>query len=106
MNPTILNAHMKAYETKRKIMDEQMWVMGHYIMSALDATVCNNSLWRGKHGKPHEYIKKPLMQSASGKMSEDDIQKQRELFVAQLKAMKMNFDVANNSKKKEVTNEI
>ena len=75
-------------------------------MSALDATVCNNSLWRGKHGKPHEYIKKPLMQSASGKMSEDDIQKQRELFVAQLKAMKMNFDVANNSKKKEVTNEI
>jgi hypothetical protein len=36
--------------------DEEMWLMGNYIMSALDATVCNNSLWRGKNGKPAKYI--------------------------------------------------
>ena len=59
--PIEIPAFYKAYKQKRKIRDEEMWLMGQYIMSALDATVCNNSLWKGKHGKASEYFNKPLL---------------------------------------------
>lgn len=74
--------------------DEEMWLMGNYIMSALDATVCNNSLWRGKNGKPAKYIEKPIMQTAELEnkvLTEEEKKKQLEKFVMSMKLMESNY---------------
>ena len=103
MNPAILKAHVDAFIEKRKIMDEQMWVMGHYIMSALDATVCNNVLWRGKNGKPAKYIEKPIMQTVNNNnkvLTEEEKKRETEKFFMSLKIMEANFK-ANHKKEGE-----
>ena len=62
LNPNKLSSFYKAYNLKRKIEDEKMWMMGQYIMSALDSTVCNNVLWKGKNGRQSKYFEQPIMQ--------------------------------------------
>lgn len=61
--PTDMEPYIKAYKEELKEKDHLMWLQGQYFASALDATVCNSEIWRGKHGKAHEYIKKPILQS-------------------------------------------
>lgn len=63
---------------KRKLEDEKMWMMGQYIMSALDATVCNNFLWKGKHGKASEYVKKPILSDVEEKTKENKYKESKE----------------------------
>lgn len=81
--------------------DEDMWIMGQYVMSALDSTVCNSSIWRGKHGKPSKYIEKPIMQTYEPKntvLTEDEKKKQLDKFVMSLKLMESNFKAEHKNK--------
>ena len=74
--------------------DEEMWLMGQYVMSALDATVCNSFLWRGKNGKPSKYIEKPILQTAELEnhvLTEEEKKKQLEKFVMSMKLMESNY---------------
>ena len=71
LSPKKLKSFEKAYVLRRKLEDEKMWMMGQYIMSALDATVCNNFLWKGKHGKASEYVKKPILSDIEEKTKEN-----------------------------------
>lgn len=85
--------------------DEEMWIMGQYIMSALDSTVCNNGIWRGKHGKPAKYIEKPIMQTESFKshsLTENEKQKQLDKFVMSLKLMESNYKAEHINKDNSV----
>lgn len=106
MNPHIINLLLKGHEEKIKNqMQEQdilNWYLGQYFASALDCTVCNNTLWRKKSSKPHNYVEKPFLESLGKKQSdknnEDELQKQRELFVARFEAMGANFRLSQKNK--------
>lgn len=95
LTPNKLRAFYKSYQQKQKIIDEQMWMMGQYIMSALDSTVCNSFLWKGKNGKPSHYIEKPILSQIKEKkeetlLSEEEKKKRTEQLFMQLRIMGAN----------------
>lgn len=96
--PNQLRAYYKAYKLKRKIRDEEAWLQwGSYGISAFIVAIdrCLN----GKKSKA-EYIEKPITQSINENkdgLSEEKLQRQRELFVAKLQAMQMNFELNKKS---------
>ena len=103
LTPNKLPSFYKAYELKRKLQDENMWIMGQYIMSALDSTVCNNSFWKGKNGKASSYLQKPLLSQIQSKkiankeLTEDEKQAQLDKFVMSLKIMESNFNAEHKN---------
>ena len=95
--PKRLRSYDKAFELKRKMQDEAMWVMGQYIVSAVSVSIdhCLN-----KHSKS-KYVEKPFLLEPSvekKEFSEEELQKQREVFVAMLNTKKANFEL-NNKKR-------
>lgn len=103
LTPNKLPSFYKAYKLKKKIEDENMWRMGQYIMSALDSTVCNNTFWKGKNGKPSKYIEKPILQQLEERnsnkiLTEDEKQAQLDKFVMSLKIMESNFKAEHENK--------
>lgn len=88
-----LNAFCKAFELKQKMLDEKMWIMGVYVQCAVSTAVEHNLA--GKKAKS-KYLKKPLMKEVEEKkqqLSEEELQKQRELFMTKLMLMKTNYDL-------------
>lgn len=74
--------------------DEHMWIMGMYVQSAVATAVEHNLAGRKARSK---YVKEPFTRSAGmdgKKLSEDELQKQRELFVAKLLTMKTNWEIS------------
>lgn len=101
MNPHIIKLLQKGHQEKIKIEDEKMWIMGMYVASALDSTVCNAFLWRGKGSKPHNYIEKPILSAIEKKdeeigetqLTEEEKKKQTEKLFMQLRIMGANFNL-------------
>lgn len=87
--PRELWPYEDAFKLRRKHLDEVSYAMGVYTYEAVAIAVGN--AFRGKGKKPMEYLKQPFMSDID--QSEEDLQKKRELFVAQLMAMKANFDI-------------
>lgn len=103
MNPHIIKLLTKGYKEKMKSQDTLNWYLGQYFASALDSTVCNAILWRKKGSKPHSYMAKPIIHQLDERnkpMTEDELQRQRELFVAKLEVMKTNFELSHPKKVK------
>lgn len=74
--------------------DEELWYLGQYVAMALDATVCNNALWKGKNGKPSKYPRKPLMADvkvSKKELTEEEKQKAVDLFFATENARRVNW---------------
>lgn len=92
--PKVLKAYDKAHRIKRQSDDENAWyVIGNYGISALIFAIdhCLN----GKKAKS-KYVKEPLLkelEEQSKPLTEDQLQLQRELFVAKLDVMKTNFEL-------------
>lgn len=100
MNPHIINLLIKGYREKIKEQDYLAWLFGQYTLSAVMVAVEHNLAGRKARSK---YIEKPLLQEIEKKnvpMTEDEIQKQRELFISRMQAMKTNFD-----KNREISND-
>ena len=98
LTPKKLKPFQIAYKHQRQVQDEQMWYMGQYIMSALDATVCNNSIWKGKHAKPSKYIEKPILadiNSNETEITEEEKKKKTENLFMQLQIMQSNFNLTH-----------
>ena len=76
-----------------------MW-WGNYGISALIVAI--DKCFGGKKSNA-EYIKEPILSKTfeNDGLTEEEKQKQRELFVAKLQVMKTNFDLRN----KEIQNE-
>lgn len=72
-------------------------LQGQYFASAITATVGN--MFKKKGHKPNEYPKKPFELSGSREPTEEELQKQRELFVAKLIAMQTNFELNHKDSK-------
>ena len=103
--PKVLKAYGEAYKIKIKTLDRLAWQFcGNYVLSAVSVAV--EHCLAGKKAVS-EFVKKPMLQEmedANKPMSEAELQKQRELFVARLEAMKTNFELNHKSKKKEDNN--
>lgn len=98
--PKILKAYDKAHEEKIKTMDALAWQFcGSYVLSAVSVAVdhCLN----GRKATT-KYLEKPVMQNKQinpEDMSEEEIKRQRELFVAKLMIMKSNYELNHKSDK-------
>lgn len=90
--PADLEPYAKAYRMQLQQQDSQLHIMGMYVLSAVSVAIERNFSKRAK-GK---YIEKPLLHEIdhkNGTMTENEIQKQRELFVARLEAKGANFRI-------------
>ena len=92
--PADLYPYERAYRMEKEQKDElqHLW-WGNYGISALCFAIehCFS-----KNPKS-EYIKNPIMQdmdNQSNEMTEEELQRQRELFVAKLQVMKTNFELS------------
>lgn len=85
---------MKAYKIKLKTIDRLAWQFaGNYVLSAVSVAV--EHCLAGKKAKS-EYMKMPAMEERemeNKKLSEEELKRQRELFVARLETMKTNFEI-------------
>lgn len=102
--PKVLEAYGKAYKIKLKTIDRIAWqIGGNYILSAV--SVALEHCLAGKKATS-KYMEKPAMEELEFKnkpLSEEELQRQRELFVARLEAMKTNFELNHKPKKQEVS---
>ena len=83
-----------AYKNKQRIKDEEMWMWwGNYGISALIVAI--DRCFSGKKSKA-EYIKEPILSQTfkDDGLTEEEKQKQRELFVAKLQVMQTNFELS------------
>lgn len=99
MNPRIIKVIAKGYKERLLQQDYINWINGQYILSAVSTAVEHNLAGRKAHSS---YIDKPIMKELEEKnkpLSEEEMDRQRELFVAKLEAMRVNFEL--NHKKKE-----
>ena len=92
--PKELEPYDKAYEIQIKEQDmlQHMW-WGNYGVSALIVAI--DRCFSGKKSKA-EYIKEPILSQTfkDDGLTEEEKQKQRELFVAKLQVMQTNFELS------------
>lgn len=77
-----------------KMRDEEMWsIFGSYMISALQVAIDHS--FNGRKSKS-KFIEHPILSRQEAKQeefTEEELQRQREMFVAKLRAMKANFDI-------------
>lgn len=83
-----LRFYDEGYKIKRRMIDEISFFDGFYTYEAVAIAVGN--AFRGKGQKPLELRKRPIL----AENSEENLQKQREAFLAALQTMKTNFELA------------
>lgn len=90
----MLQAYNKAFSKKIEMLDTLAWQFcGSYVLSACSVAV--EHCLAGKKARS-KYIEEPIFKANSSEMSEEKLQKERELFVAKLEAMKANFELNHN----------
>lgn len=105
MNPRILEPILEGYKLKRKIIDENQWLLGGYVFEAVSIALGNMAKKKGQ--KPDNYfeeIKRPALQSINtnnGELTEEEKQKRLDLLVAGLRVKQANFELAKQQKKKQ-----
>lgn len=105
MNPRILEPILEGYKLKRKVIDENQWLLGGYIFEAVSIALGNMSKKKGQ--KPDNYfeeIKKPALQSlgsTKGELTEEEKQRQLDLLIAGLRTKQANFELAKQQKKRQ-----
>lgn len=102
MNPRILEAVIEGYKLKRKVIDEDQWLLGGYVFEAV--TIALGNAFRKKGQKPQSYfeaIKKPVLGTvqSNGELSEEEKKKKLELLMAGLRTKQANFELAKQQKK-------
>lgn len=95
LNPRIINLMVEGYKKRKEEEMRQQNVIAHlqgqYMAEALLSTVGN--MFKKKTQKPHEYPKKPYEFGSEKPLTQTEIQRQREQFVAQFEAMRVNFEL-------------
>lgn len=103
MNPRILEPILEGYKLKRKVIDEDNWILGGYIFEAV--TIALGNMGRKKGQKPKNYfeeLKKPalsLAQSNNAELSEEEKQKRLDLLMAGLRVKQANFELSKQKKR-------
>lgn len=92
-SPADMEPYLKAHKEELKEKDYLAWLSNQYTLSSVSVAV--EHCLAGRKAKS-KYIKKPLLQELEEQnksLTEEEIQRQRELFVAKLQAMKTNFEL-------------
>lgn len=95
MNPRILSAIAEGYNQRFRNADCMNWINGQYTLAAVTVGVERNLA--GRKSKS-EYPKNPFFEEIEKQnkpLSDDELQKQRELFVERLKTMQSNFEISH-----------
>jgi hypothetical protein len=99
LNPRKIMAIAEGYfqKEKERIQTENYlaYLQGRYFLDALMASVGN--MFRNKGQKPITYPQKPYEITEKKELTEEEIKAKRMAFVAQMNALKANFD-ANKGK--------
>lgn len=98
LTPRKLNVILDGYKLKRKTEDEKHWILGGYVFEAVSLAMGN--AFRKKNQKPKSYFEildKPFFTNINNVdgMSEEEIQKKRELLMAQLRTKQSNFELTH-----------
>lgn len=100
MNPRILEPILEGYKLKRKIIDEEQWLLGGYIFDAVSVAMGN--AFKKKGHKPDLYfdvLKTPKLKNVQNKeLSEEEKQKRIDLLVAGLRIKQANFEISKGKK--------
>lgn len=92
LNPRTLSVVIEGYKLKRKVHDEEQWLLGGYITNAVRLAIVN--AFKKKNDKDINYfeaIPQPML--ATNEMSEQEKQRKRDMLMASLHIMKTNFDI-------------
>ena len=93
LNPTKLKPFQTAFENKRKLRDEENWLIwGTYGMSAL-SVVLASAFSKNSQAK---YVEKPMYQQVrenTGELTEEEKKRQTEQIFAQLQIMATNYNL-------------
>lgn len=105
LNPRKLGYCLEGYKLKQKQRDEEMWMWwGNYGISAVTFAV--EHCLAGKKART-KYIEKSIfqqMEEENKTFTEEELQKQRELFVAKLQVMQSNFELTHKKKNNQENN--
>lgn len=97
LTPRAINVILESYKLRRKIEDEQQWMLGGYVCSAVSVALSN--AFKKKSQKSVSYfeeLKKPFLTDLDKKeLSEEEIQRKRELLFAQLRTKQANFEISH-----------
>lgn len=97
LNPHKLKAFYKAYEIHKKILDEEMWIMGAYVNNAVLSAVEHNLA--GKKAKT-KYLEQPfLKQEQTEELKQAEKMKQVKALFTALEIKKANFELSKGSTK-------
>lgn len=102
MNPRILEPILEGYKLKRKIIDEDHWLLGGYIFEAV--SIATGNIFRKKGQKPQSYfdvVKNPSLNSVKSnteELSEEEKQKRRDVLMASLRIRQANFELSKQKK--------
>lgn len=95
LNPRIISLMLKGYKERKEAELQEQNVIAHlqgqYMVEAILSTVGN--MFSKKTAKPHRYPKNPYEFGEEKPLTEEELQKQREQFVAQFEAMRVNFEL-------------
>lgn len=83
LTPHKLKAFAKAYELQRKLKDEEMWIMGRYVLSAVSTAV--EHCLAGRKAKS-QYLPAPILKEfieESGLSQEEKDRREIERMIAQ-----------------------
>lgn len=98
MNPHRIRIHIKSHNIRVKrefeLFNVEAHLQGEYFCEALAAVV--GKMFGGKHEYPKEAYK--FGNETSEELTEQEIQAQRDLFVARFLAMQSNFNLAKGKK--------
>ena len=95
MNPRILSAIAEGYNQRVRNADYMNWINGQYTLAAVTVGVERNLA--GRKAKS-EYPQNPFFEEIEKQnkpLSDDELQKQRELFVERLKTEQSNFEISH-----------
>ena len=96
LNRRKINVMLEGYKLRKKVKDEEAWMLGGYVFHAVSVSLGN--AFRKKNTKAQSYfevLEKPFLSSVgndSGELSEEEKQKYRDALMASLNVMQNNFN--------------
>ena len=110
LTPTKLTYFFLAQKKRRQAEDERDYLLGLYVREALRSTVCNAFLWKRKGSMPDQYPAKPFLQDLPAqqkdrRLTEDEKQRAVDLFFAQEKVRRVNWQRAHGTTAGSTTQE-
>ncbi|MCD7724288.1 MAG: hypothetical protein LUI12_01825 [Clostridiales bacterium] len=102
MTKRSMDAHIEGNRLQEKKKDEDNWIFGMYVLSAVSVAVEHNLA--GKKAKS-KYIEKPIMQQmeelkAKENLTEEEKKNQIEQFFSRLMVMQSNFELEKSKNEK------